>query len=195
MSNFPLGTTGCGDKFVDQLMIINTELCGDWAGNVWNQYGCNQKTGVGSCVDFVRGHGDQMTDAYWSINSLKIYSGSAGPAPPSPPPVPTPTPAPGGKSFCIPKPEASEQSLGYDIDYACGQVSCADIPFDCQGTRQKATWVISKYYALKQSVGGTCDFSQTAEYVDSSQSPYQNCLYGKARSARAERLVKAHHTE
>merc|ERR1712048_939368 len=177
MSNFPLGNTGCGNKFVDQMMIINTELCGDWAGNVWNNYGCSGQTGVGSCVDYVRYHGSSMGEAYWSINSIKIYSGGEDPVP-----APTPKPAnPSGNNFCMPIQGTSGQRLGYDIDYACGQVTC-DWPAGCYSLEQKATYAISKYYALKRSVGGTCDFANSAHWSDASASPYQNCLYGNSLS-------------
>merc|ERR1719229_966823 len=100
-----------------------------------------------------------MTEAYWSINSLKIYQGS----PPS------------GKSFCAPKPGTSSQRLGYDIDYACGHVSCSDIPSNCQSLEDKTTWAISKFYAYGK---GTCDFSGSAHYVPASEVANRGCLYG-----------------
>merc|ERR1711879_405477 len=181
MSYMPISNTGCAGKFGDMMIIINTELCGDWAGNVWNQHGCNGKTGVGSCVDYVRNHGDRMTEAYWTINSLKIYSGSGGN------PNPQPTPSPGGSMYCMPKPDASARALGYDLDWACGVVSCSDIPYNCQDIVGKATYIISKVYAMRK---GTCDFSGSAHYVDQSQSSRPQCLY-KGRSVTADRLVKA----
>merc|ERR1719436_1251695 len=163
MANYPLPETGCADKFSpDQTLTINTELCGDWAGNVWNQYQCSAITGVRTCNEYVRAHGDKMTEAYWTINSLKIYTGSSGPSPP-------PSPSPSGKLFCMPKSGTSETRLNYDLEYACGQVGCSDYPSACTSLEEKSTWAISKYYSLKRAVGGTCDFANSAQYADESE--------------------------
>jgi hypothetical protein len=34
-------------------LVINTDMCGDWAGQTWGSSGCAAKTGVASCNEFV----------------------------------------------------------------------------------------------------------------------------------------------
>ncbi|QRW05736.1 endo-1,3(4)-beta-glucanase [Ceratobasidium sp. AG-Ba] len=52
-------------------IIINLTLCGDWAGqnSVFQKAGC-----PGTCVDYVNNNPATFKDAYWEINSLKVYS-------------------------------------------------------------------------------------------------------------------------
>ncbi|KAI0358949.1 hypothetical protein OH77DRAFT_1587250 [Trametes cingulata] len=80
MAHWP--ATGCDPTkfFSDHSAIFDTTLCGDWAGNVWNDAGaagqeqsCAQRTGVATCADFVKNHGSAFADAYWEINYVKIY--------------------------------------------------------------------------------------------------------------------------
>ena len=52
--------------FRDHVVIINTTLCGDWAGNAYT--GC-----PGTCTSFVSDNPSEFVDAYWAIRSLKIY--------------------------------------------------------------------------------------------------------------------------
>jgi hypothetical protein len=77
------GGSGCdvGSHFRDQKIVINTALCGDWAGNVWGQDAtCSAK--AASCADFVRDNPGAYVDAYWEISSLKVYQSSGDvPAP------------------------------------------------------------------------------------------------------------------
>ncbi|PIL30890.1 hypothetical protein GSI_07059 [Ganoderma sinense ZZ0214-1] len=68
-------------KFFDShSAIFDTTLCGDWAGNVWNDAGapgqeqsCAARVGISTCEDFVRNHGAAFADAYWEVNYVKIY--------------------------------------------------------------------------------------------------------------------------
>ena len=47
---------------------------GDWAGAVFSQdSSCSSK---GSCQDYVQNTPSAFKEAYWTINSLKVYSGS-----------------------------------------------------------------------------------------------------------------------
>jgi hypothetical protein len=63
---------GCDPRafFNPQRMILNTNLCGAWAGNaqVYNSTGCS-----GSCVDMI-GKASNFDNAYWEINYLKTFT-------------------------------------------------------------------------------------------------------------------------
>jgi len=65
--------SGCnfGTFFSDQNIIFDTTFCGDWAGNVWGSGSCS---GLAStCIDYVSDNPAAFTDAYWLINSVKVY--------------------------------------------------------------------------------------------------------------------------
>ncbi|OAA66750.1 beta-glucanase [Niveomyces insectorum RCEF 264] len=90
--------------FAAQQIVLDTTLCGDWAGNVWSQDATCAARGS-SCAAYVAQNPDAFVDAYWLINSIQVYqaAASAGPirgngsssrkrrtAPPSRGVVPTP---------------------------------------------------------------------------------------------------------
>ncbi|QRV76711.1 glycoside hydrolase family 16 protein [Ceratobasidium sp. AG-Ba] len=65
----------------DHIMIFDTTLCGDWAGNGWNTAGvggqgasCAASTGYSTCLDYIRNEGSAFTDAYWEVKSVKLYT-------------------------------------------------------------------------------------------------------------------------
>ncbi|KAK5721039.1 hypothetical protein LTR15_007003 [Elasticomyces elasticus] len=65
---------GCdiGSKIVDQQIVFDLTFCGDWAGAVWSSDStCSAK--ASTCNDFVQNNPSAFKDAYWSINSLKVY--------------------------------------------------------------------------------------------------------------------------
>lgn len=75
---------GCDidSAFKNQQIVFDTTFCGDWAGNVWGQSAtCSSK--ASSCQDYVANNPEAFTDAYWSINSLKVFQndGSSSDAP------------------------------------------------------------------------------------------------------------------
>jgi len=105
-------------------------------------------------------------------------SGNCGPTPRPTTPHPT---KPGTKSYCVPKTSATEAELRSSVNWACqyGGIDCTSEPSDCRGDSAKdATYAFSKYYALKHSSGGTCDFYGAAEL--SSNPAYPNCVYQSA---------------
>lgn len=184
---FPLGSScNPNNAFGEQQMVINTELCGQWAGNVWNNYP-TCKSQASTCDDFVRENGAAMAEAYWAINSIAIYQwvdgditgtpikpfdGSGTPPAPGPGPAPVPAPVPGpspgpppaDKKYCVPIYHAN--TVG-GVNWACNSgdstISCSDIPSDCDdGGEKEATFVYSKYYATNTQ-DGTCNFGGTAE--------------------------------
>lgn len=65
----------------DHILIFDTTLCGDWAGNAWQSSGiagqsqsCAASTGYGSCLDYIRNEGGAFKDAYWEVKSVKVYT-------------------------------------------------------------------------------------------------------------------------
>ncbi|KAJ9621009.1 hypothetical protein H2203_007596 [Taxawa tesnikishii (nom. ined.)] len=76
LARFP--PTGCDyeSHFRDLSLVINTALCGDWAGadGVWDaKDGCAAKTGASTCQAYVAQHPEAFRDAYWLINSIKTF--------------------------------------------------------------------------------------------------------------------------
>ena len=68
---------GCEiDTFFNGLQIVfDTTFCGDWAGAVWStDASCSPQ--AATCQAFVQNNPAAFEDAYWSINSLKVYTSS-----------------------------------------------------------------------------------------------------------------------
>ncbi|RAH50767.1 glycoside hydrolase family 16 protein [Aspergillus brunneoviolaceus CBS 621.78] len=60
------------DSHFDAMQIVfDTTFCGDWAGNVWSSGSCASY--ASSCTDYVANNPSAFEDAYWTINSLKVY--------------------------------------------------------------------------------------------------------------------------
>jgi len=53
--------------------VINNTFCGDWAGNVWHQYGNCQALNR-TCEDYVTKNPQAFKDAYWEINEIRVYN-------------------------------------------------------------------------------------------------------------------------
>lgn len=69
-ANFPFTTGTCSTSYFQNLQIvINLTFCGDWAGAVYGSSGCPS-----TCTDYVGNNPSDFSEAYWSINSLKVYS-------------------------------------------------------------------------------------------------------------------------
>ncbi|KAF8427966.1 concanavalin A-like lectin/glucanase domain-containing protein [Terfezia claveryi] len=58
--------------FKDHRIIFDITFCGDWAGNVWNDAGCNNL--ASTCIDHVSGQPAAFANTYWRIKSLKVWS-------------------------------------------------------------------------------------------------------------------------
>jgi len=63
---------GCPEQFKKQRLIINTTLCGDWAGQVF--VSSSGETGVQACQSTVLTEDYDVSQAYWLINSLDVYT-------------------------------------------------------------------------------------------------------------------------
>ncbi|KAH6963777.1 concanavalin A-like lectin/glucanase domain-containing protein, partial [Fusarium avenaceum] len=69
------GGHGCNidDHFKEHNIIFDTTFCGDWAGSpdVW---GKNPETSsLGECEDYVASNPAAFKNAYWLVNSIKVY--------------------------------------------------------------------------------------------------------------------------
>ncbi|PVH88102.1 glycoside hydrolase family 16 protein [Cadophora sp. DSE1049] len=72
----PIGSfsgTGCSidSHFKNHKIVINNTFCGKWAGQVWNQSSCSKL--APTCEAYVAAYPKAFTQAYWLINSVKVY--------------------------------------------------------------------------------------------------------------------------
>ena len=60
-------------NFQNNNIVLDTTFCGSWAGNVWSSDPvCGPK--AATCQDYVQNNPSAFTEAYWTINSLRVYS-------------------------------------------------------------------------------------------------------------------------
>jgi len=52
-------------------IIINTSFCGNWAGAVWGASSCSSL--ASQCYQYVAANPQAYSEAYWLINSIKVY--------------------------------------------------------------------------------------------------------------------------
>ncbi len=66
--------SGCNidAHFANHNIVFNTALCGDWAGKVWDQDPTCSSI-ANTCQDFVASNSTAFRQAYWLINSVKVY--------------------------------------------------------------------------------------------------------------------------
>ena len=59
--------------FCELQLIFDTTFCGQWAGEVWAN---DTSTSVlaPTCNEYVQNHPEAYVDAYWAINSLKVFT-------------------------------------------------------------------------------------------------------------------------
>lgn len=71
-ANFPFYPQYCDydTHFNAHEMVFDLTFCGDWAGNVWPTSGC----GSGTCSDYVNNNPAAFAEAYWEVNSLRVYT-------------------------------------------------------------------------------------------------------------------------
>ncbi|KAF2729114.1 hypothetical protein EJ04DRAFT_77749 [Polyplosphaeria fusca] len=77
------GSCDIASTFKQQQIVFDTTFCGDWAGNAWDSSSCSSK--AKTCDEYVQNNPEAFGEAYWTINSLKVYQDNGGesPAPPS----------------------------------------------------------------------------------------------------------------
>ena len=60
-------------NFQDNNIVLDTTFCGTWAGTAWSSDPvCGPK--AATCQDYVQNNPAAFTEAYWTINSLKVYT-------------------------------------------------------------------------------------------------------------------------
>lgn len=69
--NFEFGPNCPSSYFADNKVIFNITFCGDWAGNVMSTMCPEIKT---SCYNHVKYNFKYFSEAYWTINYLRVYS-------------------------------------------------------------------------------------------------------------------------
>ena len=72
------GGSGCDieSHFMNHNIIFDTTFCGQWAGQVWNSGSCASL--ASTCEEYVSQNPSAFSDAYWVVNSVKVYEdGSA----------------------------------------------------------------------------------------------------------------------
>ncbi|KEF63819.1 endo-1,3(4)-beta-glucanase [Exophiala aquamarina CBS 119918] len=63
--------------FSSHQIVFDTTFCGDWAANVWSTDPvCNAK--APTCEAFVQNNPAAFKDAFWSVNSLKVFQSAEG---------------------------------------------------------------------------------------------------------------------
>ncbi|KAK3180593.1 hypothetical protein K4F52_008059 [Lecanicillium sp. MT-2017a] len=73
VASFSSGLTcNMQESFKDHSIVFDTTFCGSWAGSVWgNDPECSAHGP--SCKDYVAANPREFAEAYWVINSLKVY--------------------------------------------------------------------------------------------------------------------------
>lgn len=64
------------EHFMNNNIVFNIDYCGDWAGQVWNQDPTCSSLAP-TCSQYVAAHPEAFVDAYWLINSVKVYQQGA----------------------------------------------------------------------------------------------------------------------
>ncbi|KAF2155794.1 glycoside hydrolase family 16 protein, partial [Myriangium duriaei CBS 260.36] len=66
------GSCNIPQFFQNNQIVFDTTFCGDWAGNVWSTSG-GQSATYPTCASYVANNPGAFANAYWKINSLKVY--------------------------------------------------------------------------------------------------------------------------
>ncbi|KAG8793925.1 hypothetical protein FRC12_001149 [Ceratobasidium sp. 428] len=79
--NWPAQSCDPSTFMKEHVMVLNTALCGQLAGESWNAANvggqgesCATSTGYSTCVDYIRNQGAAFKDAYWEVKSVKVYT-------------------------------------------------------------------------------------------------------------------------
>ncbi|KAK8128205.1 hypothetical protein PG984_009313 [Apiospora sp. TS-2023a] len=76
------GGSGCDTDsfFFNMSLVINVNLCGDYAGNVWGITDkCN--TLAPTCKEYVASHPEAFLGAFWDVNYIDVYQKPGSPKP------------------------------------------------------------------------------------------------------------------
>ena len=76
------GACDIDEHFQNQQIMFDLTFCGQWAGQVWTTDDtCSSK--AATCQEYVQNNPEAFSNAYWLINSLKVYQQSGAAAPSS----------------------------------------------------------------------------------------------------------------
>jgi Glycosyl hydrolases family 16 len=80
------GVGNVDDHFKNHQIVLDTTFCGSWAGQdiFWQQTSCYDKVQYPTCNDYVAKNPSKYKDAYWLVNSLKVYQETEDVPPPPP---------------------------------------------------------------------------------------------------------------
>ncbi|KAI1824761.1 concanavalin A-like lectin/glucanase domain-containing protein [Xylaria intraflava] len=67
-ADFPDTDCDVGAHFRNQTIIVNIDLCGQFAGGVYPQSGCPS-----TCTDFVANNPSEFANAFWEFGAFQIY--------------------------------------------------------------------------------------------------------------------------
>ncbi|KAJ1022087.1 hypothetical protein NDA18_005321 [Ustilago nuda] len=76
--NAYLPISSCYADFAAHKIIFDITLCGDWAGNTYNQSGCNAQ--YPACSYQVGYNGSSFNQSYWEVESLRLFTEGGGTA-------------------------------------------------------------------------------------------------------------------
>ncbi|CEG68432.1 hypothetical protein CU097_005279 [Rhizopus azygosporus] len=69
LASFPFQSGHCTIDYFNNLQIVfDLTFCGDWAGSVYGSSGCPS-----NCNDYVKNNPGAFSNAYWSVNYVKVY--------------------------------------------------------------------------------------------------------------------------
>jgi len=71
--NNTIKLNACPGHFQNMALLINTTLCGDWAGNTYRDAGNSSIQGLAACQGAVNSPDFKYDDGKWVINSVKVY--------------------------------------------------------------------------------------------------------------------------
>lgn len=75
LTTFTPNSCDIDSSFANHNIIFDTTFCGDWAGEVWASSG-TCPTLAATCNDYVAANPSAFSEAYWLINSVKVYQTS-----------------------------------------------------------------------------------------------------------------------
>lgn len=79
ISTSSLGTptisfSACSGYFQQLHLIVNTALCGSWAGALFKDSNYTSgSTASANCIDYLNDNANTYSDAYWLINFIKVF--------------------------------------------------------------------------------------------------------------------------
>jgi hypothetical protein len=72
VAHFALGTACSAGHFGPQRLILDTTLCGDWAGNVF--VGSDGRSGPSACRDHVLNQPSAFDRAFWDVAYIRAFT-------------------------------------------------------------------------------------------------------------------------